>query len=69
METEVVVKKWGSSFGVVLPKDLVRQENLEENDKIIIDVRREADLSKMFGSAKLGVSGQQLKDLVRSGWK
>jgi len=69
METEVLVKKWGNSLGVVLPKQLVDAENLSENDKIILDVRKEADLTKMFGSAKIGMSGQELKDLVRKGWK
>ena len=68
MAIEVTVKKWGNSIGVILPKELVRKENLEENKKIIIEVVKEANLVKLFGSLKKKISGQEFKDMVREGW-
>ncbi len=70
MTTETIVKKWGNSLGVVLPKELVYRQHLHENDKISILVVKEADLSSSNGSlkGKLKMSGQQFKDMVRKGW-
>ena len=68
MENETVVKRWGGSLAVVLPKDLVNQRHIEENDKVIIDIRKEADLRDIFGTLKTKTTGQEFKDLVRKGW-
>lgn len=70
MATEVITKKWGNSIGVVLPKELVEKQHIKENQKIIINIFKEADLSDIFGSVKgkLKMGGQKLKDLARDGW-
>lgn len=69
MANEVIAKKWGSSIGIVLPKELVDKQMIRENDKIIIEVVKEADLTKLFGSLKKKkMSGQEFKDMVREGW-
>ncbi len=69
MAVEVIVKKWGNSMGVILPKELVERQRLKEKDTIFIDVVKEVDLSDIFGSApKRIMSGQRFKDMVRKGW-
>lgn len=70
MTTEAVVRRWGNSLGVVLPKELVEQKHLKEEDKVIIDVVMKVDLRRSFGAlkGKTRMSGQQFKDLVREGW-
>lgn len=55
-------------MGVILPKDLVDQQHLKENDKVVIFVVKETDLSDVYGTLKTGKTGQQLKDLARKGW-
>ena len=71
MATEVIVRKWGSSLGIVLPKELVENKHLKERQKILIDVGKMADLTPVFGAlkGKLKSSGQQFKDEVRKGWE
>ncbi len=70
MAMQVEVKKWGNSMGVILPKILVEKENLEENDKIIIEIVKQADLSDVFGSIKKRrMSGQEFKNMIRKGWE
>lgn len=69
MAIEVVVKKWGNSVGVILPKELVERESLKENEKVLLEVVKEANLERIFGSLKRKMSGQQFKDMVREGWK
>ena len=69
MAVEVVVKKWGNSMGVILPKKLVDEKQLKEDDIILIDVVQEADFSDDVGSLKdIKMSGQKFKDMVRGGW-
>ena len=71
MVIEVQVKKWGNSLGVILPKEIIEQKHLKEDDKIVLlDVVKEGNLSKSFGAlkGKLHLSGQELKDMARKGW-
>jgi len=35
---EVVVKSWGNSLGIVLPKELTKHENIKSGDRIKIDI-------------------------------
>jgi len=71
MAIEVQLKRWGNSFGIVLPMEIVNERKLKEDDKIVIEVTKVADLSKIFGSLKLErkMSGQEMKDMVRKGWE
>ncbi|MBI2045721.1 AbrB/MazE/SpoVT family DNA-binding domain-containing protein [Candidatus Pacearchaeota archaeon] len=69
MGVEVTVKKWGNSFGVVLPREIVEKEGLKENKKIVINIIKQADLSDIFGLVKnRKMSGQKMKDLSRKEW-
>ncbi|MBI3036625.1 AbrB/MazE/SpoVT family DNA-binding domain-containing protein [Candidatus Woesearchaeota archaeon] len=69
MAIEVVLKRWGNSIGVVLPKELIDKEKLKENERVLIEVVKEANLSHIFGTLKTGMTGQEFKDMVRKGWK
>ena len=64
------IKRWGNSMGIILPKVLIEKEELNENDTILIEVVKEADLSDIFGMIKKRkISGQKAKDLARAGWE
>jgi len=69
MAFEVVVRKWGNSLGVVFPKEFIGKSRLRANEKVLVDVVKEADLRRVFGTLKAKESGQEFKDLVREGWK
>lgn len=69
MAVEVTVKKWGNSVGVVLPMDFVEKQGIHEEDKILIEVVKKADLRHLFGSLKRKMSGQEFKNMVRKGWE
>jgi antitoxin component of MazEF toxin-antitoxin module len=69
MAVEVKIRKWGNSMGVILPKRIIEKKSLEENDTVVIEIVKEADLSDIFGSIKKKkMSGQKAKDLAREGW-
>ncbi len=69
MAVELTLRKWGNSFGVVIPKELLRQKKIKPNDKVLIELIKPADLRDVFGTLKTKMSGQKFKDMVRKGWE
>ena len=70
MAIEATIKRWGNSMGIIIPSILLEQKRLKENDKILVEVVKEADLSDVFGMIKKRkMSGQKAKDMAREGWK
>ncbi len=71
MAVETKVRRWGNSMGVILPKILIEEKHIKENDTILIEVIKEADLSDIFGSlkGKKKISGQKFKNMAREGWE
>ena len=70
MVIEVNLKKWGNSFGIILPKELIDKEELKENSPIFIEVVKKADLSDIFGSIQeKKISGQEFKNMIKRGWR
>ncbi len=67
-EIEGTVRRWGSSFAIVIPKDVVNTEKIKEGDKLHLIIDKHADLSNIFGTLKTKVSGQKFKDMCREGW-
>jgi len=70
IECEVVARKWGHSLGVELPKNVVEEEGIKENEKIRISIKREDDAEdrtarKLFGMVKFKKPTQQWKDEIR----
>ncbi|MFH0816745.1 MAG: AbrB/MazE/SpoVT family DNA-binding domain-containing protein [Methanobacteriota archaeon] len=65
-----VVKKWGNSYGIVLPIAAVRENNLSENDTIEVEIRRKVrKIPELFGAGRfLKGDAQKIKDEMRSGW-
>lgn len=64
-----VVKKWGNSYGLILPIKIVRENQLAENDVIDIHIRSKIrSIQKLYGTFKLRKSTQRIKDELRAGW-
>ena len=69
MAIEVKLKRWGNSMAVIVPSTLIEQKNMKENDTLLIEVVKKANLSDIYGMIKnRKMSGQEAKDLAREGW-
>jgi len=66
---ETRLKKWGNSFGIVIPMDVVEKRKLKEDEKISVLIIPNSSkvLHETFGigKGKLTKSGQQIKDELR----
>ena len=67
-EVEAITRKWGNSLGITLPKELVDEEHLQENQRVIIEIKKAIDLRKLRGLVHFKKSAQKIKDEMREGW-
>ncbi|MFA4887279.1 MAG: AbrB/MazE/SpoVT family DNA-binding domain-containing protein [Candidatus Nanoarchaeia archaeon] len=66
MTTTATIKTWGSSLGVVLPRELVKEQHLKEGEEIVITVHKKKNINELFGKLKhWKINTQKLKDDLR----
>ena len=59
-------RKWGSSLGVVIPKEIVKELKLKENQDVVLDIKpKENPLKELFGSVKLSKPTEQILKEIR----
>ena len=68
-EIEVQTRKWGNSLGIAIPKKIIEEEKLYENQKVIIEIKKVVDLNKLRGLVSFKKSAQDMKDEMRYGWE
>ncbi|PIO08966.1 hypothetical protein COT47_00405, partial [Candidatus Woesearchaeota archaeon CG08_land_8_20_14_0_20_43_7] len=62
-------KKWGNSLGVILPSNLVKEEQIGPNDKVMISIKKIHKVKEFFGLLpNWKPNTQKLKDELRKGW-
>ncbi|MBI2653830.1 AbrB/MazE/SpoVT family DNA-binding domain-containing protein [Candidatus Woesearchaeota archaeon] len=59
-------RKWGSSLGVIIPKQVVKELKLREDQDVFIDVKpKDNPLKELFGSVKLSKPTEQILKEIR----
>ena len=66
---ESKIRKWGNSLGITIPQEVVEEEHLHENQRIIVKINPTQNLASLRGLVKFSKSAQQLKEEMRAGWK
>ena len=67
MQSKAKLKRWGNSFGIVIPKEIIEKEGLREGEEVEISVRKSSDLSHLFGKYHFKHLQYQ-KEKMRKGW-
>lgn len=63
IEVEAKVRKWGRSFGVVIPKEKIRNEGIRENETIKLLIAKKTNvLKETFGTMKFKRTTQEILD-------
>ena len=69
IEVECIAKKWGNSIGIVLPKEITKEENIKANDKVFVSLRKTHRIGEFFGLLpNWKIDTQKRKDMLRKGW-
>jgi len=61
------LKRWGNSYGVLIPKNVALKKGIKENDEVEVTIRKVVDIRSLFGKYKFD-NVQRLKDKLREGW-
>lgn len=63
IEVETKVRKWGRSFGVVIPKEKIKEEGIKANETIRLLIGKKTNpLKETFGTLKLKRTTQEILD-------
>ncbi len=67
LEFESKIKKWGNSFGLVVPKRELYKENFKDNEEFhIIAIKKNDSIRDSFGMFKgWKMSGQKAKNIIK----
>jgi len=70
LEVEAKVRKWGRSFGIVIPKDKVKEEGIKENETIKLLITKKTNvLKETFGTMKFKKStDQMMREIDKELW-
>ena len=69
VEKEVKTRKWGSSIGVVIPKEVVDEIGIKPDERIIIEIKKRPLAKEFFGMfPNWGMPTQEIKNEMRTGW-
>ena len=65
IEIETKVRKWGRSFGVVIPKEKIKEEGIKENETIKLLIGKRTNvLKETFGTFKFNKKTQEMLDEI-----
>ena len=70
LEVEAKVRKWGRSFGVVIPKDKIKQEGIKDNETITLLITKRTNvLRETFGTMKFKKStDEMMREIDKELW-
>ncbi len=62
IEIKARTKKWGNSIGVVIPKEVVREENIKPNQQVTLMISQKpiTKVKDIFGTMTFKKSTEQL---------
>ncbi len=66
IEIKSKLRKWGNSFGIVLPREFINNEGVKEGEEVIVLLKKEGEnvLKETFGLFRFKKSTQELLDEV-----
>ncbi len=69
MEIESKVRKWGNSYGVMLPKQFLESEHLQEEDIVKVNIiSKKADIGKLRGLWKFKRPIKEIMKDIKEGY-
>lgn len=70
MEIEGRIKKWGNSYGVLLPKGYIQRKHLAENEAVMVNVKsKKQDLQQLFGLCHFKKPVKQMMKEIKEGYE
>ncbi|HLC58767.1 MAG TPA: AbrB/MazE/SpoVT family DNA-binding domain-containing protein [Candidatus Nanoarchaeia archaeon] len=69
MEVETKIRKWGNSYGVILPKSVIETGMFSDNDEVIVKIKKKKkDLSELAGLWKFKRPIEEIMKDIKEGY-
>ena len=67
---EAVTKRWGNSIGITIPSEVIKEEKIKPQDKIMVLVIKNyrKKLANIFGTLKLKKETQRVMEEIDEGY-
>jgi antitoxin component of MazEF toxin-antitoxin module len=46
------LQKWGNSYGIRIPKSIIREKGITEYETILVNIEKKSDIGRLFGIVK-----------------
>ncbi len=68
-EVECITRRWGNSLGIVIPKEIIEQHHIDENEKITLSFSKKQKAAEFFGlCAGWTKPTDEIKKEMKKGW-
>jgi antitoxin component of MazEF toxin-antitoxin module len=69
LEISCKTKKWGSSMGIIIPKEIVEKERIHVGESIVVQITPRLKCKDLFGVLpKWKRSTEEIKKELKEGW-
>ena len=72
IEIKTKLRRWGNSFGIVVPQEAVKNSGVKEGEELIVLMKKEENknvLKEMFGTFKFKKSTKEImKEIDKELW-
>ena len=68
MQGKAKLKRWGNSYGIVVPKEVAEKEGLRVGEEVEVSVRKASDIKHLYGKYQFK-DLQFQKEEMRKGWE
>ena len=70
MTIQVRLRKWGNSVGIVIPAEVLKEKDLEEDEDVLVEISKKNSIEDLFGSLKKWkINAQKEKEILRREWE
>ena len=68
-EIECTTKRWGGSLGIIIPGDVVEQEQITEGEHLFVEIKKRRTGNDFFGTLKgWKRNTDELRKEMKKGW-
>ena len=69
MNVTTKLRRWGNSYGIVIPIEIIKERKMKEGEEIIAQIDKKKEILELFGSLKeWKINSQKVKDRLRKEW-
>lgn len=62
------IRKWGNSFGVMLPRSFLKEKDLSVNEEVLVELNKKRNLERLFGICHFKRSTKEIMKEIKEGY-